>query len=81
MSTLALQLEEALSQLDAEKRAELEAGVQLLIQRMAPSVLEKPVPVSQEEWRKLILELAGSLPDFPNDFEESSWETDREKIV
>ncbi|RYD35119.1 MAG: hypothetical protein EOP86_09315 [Verrucomicrobiaceae bacterium] len=81
MSTLALQLEEALSQLDAEKRAELEAGVQLLIRRMAPSALEEPVSVSQEEWRRLIMELAGSVPDFPDDFEESPWETDREKIV
>lgn len=80
MNTLALQLEEALSQLDAQKRAELEDGVRFLIYQMAPSALDKPVVVSQEEWRSIIMDLAGSLPDFPDDFEDSLQESIREKI-
>lgn len=79
MSTLALQLDEALSQLDPDKRAELTAEVQLLIRQTAPAVLENPAVRAQEEWRSFIMSLSGSLPDFPDDFEEMPWETDREK--
>jgi hypothetical protein len=80
MSTLALQLEHTLDQLDAAKRAELEAKVSLVISQVAPNVMVPPPRISQDEWKALIFDLAGSLPDFPDDFEEMPRETDREPI-
>ena len=77
MSTLALQLDQTLNQLDAAKRAELEAKVKLALQQVAPEVTAPRPRITQDEWKALIFDLAGSLPDFPDDFEEMPRETDR----
>ncbi|MES2708606.1 MAG: hypothetical protein V4726_18575 [Verrucomicrobiota bacterium] len=58
MSTLALQLDEALSQLDADKRAALEDRVRLMLGTAAPAIRMTGSALAQ--WR-------GAFPDFPED--------------
>ena len=58
MSTLALQLDEALSQLDADKRAELEAGVRRMLGTAASAT--RVTGSALAKWR-------GAFPDFPED--------------
>lgn len=81
MSTLALQLDQTLNRLDAAKRAELEAKVMLVIRQVAPNAAVPHPRMSQDEWRALVFDLAGSLPDFPDDYEELPRETDRVKFA
>ena len=76
MSTLALQLDHTLNQLDAAKRAEMEFLVKATIALFARELV-KPVR-SEEEKHARFLAAAGSLPDFPEDYDESPWETDRD---
>lgn len=82
MSTLALKLDEVLNRLDSDGRAELAAGVALLIQQAAPAASQgSAISSTQEDWRSFVMNLSGSLPDFPEDFEELPWEQDREPLT
>jgi hypothetical protein len=78
MSTLALQVEEALRQFDAQKRLELELVVMATIERLSSS----PAPAfrTEEEKTARFHAAAGSLPDFPEDYIDSPWETDRDPL-
>ncbi|MDB6070343.1 MAG: hypothetical protein JWL81_1514 [Verrucomicrobiales bacterium] len=76
MSTLALQLDQTLNQLDAAKRAEMEFLVRATIDLFAQEA-GKPGRTLEEKHARFVA-AAGSLPDFPEDYEESPWETDRD---
>lgn len=77
MSTLALQLERCLRALEPAKAAELSAAVLRLVEAATPAELEA---ARETRWQAVLKEVAGSIPDFPDDFEEMPWETDREKL-
>jgi hypothetical protein len=79
MSTLALQLDQALTQLDPAKRAELERIVSISIHRLTNE--NQPPPTTAAERHALLMSCAGSIPDFPEDFEEMAWETDRDPLL
>lgn len=78
MSTLALKLDEALNRLDAEKRAELENVVTMTILRLVGNGVKESM--TEEERDRRFRACAGSIPDLPEDFEESPWETDRDPL-
>ncbi len=77
MSTLALQLDHCLRTLEPAKAAELSAAVLRLVEEAAPPEKESE---RQKKWRAIVMETTGSLPDFPDDYEEQPWETDRVKF-
>ncbi len=77
MSTLTLQLERCLRALEPAKAAELSAAVLRLVEAATPAELEA---AREARWQAVLKEVAGSIPDFPDDFEEMPWETDREKL-
>ena len=78
MSTLALQIEEALRQFDAQKRMELELVVMATIERLSSDSV--PAFRTEEEKTARFHAAAGSLPDFPEDYIDSPWETDRDPL-
>ncbi len=78
MSILAQKVDEALSRFDLAQRVELESVVTMTIERLNANA--PPRPTTAEERHALLLSCAGSLPDFPDDYEDGSWETDRDPL-
>ena len=79
MSTLALTVDQAMRVLDPLKQAELEHVISGAIQRLIMS--EPNSSLTEEQKEANFRECAGSLPDFPDDFIESPWETNREPLL